>query len=1663
MDAQSQQAVDDIIAGIVNRPSPLARFGQGVANILPETVQGVTALGQQILDPEVAARDRVKVPNFFDLPEAKSTSEKIADFGAGALNAVASFEGGSALLGKLGPIGRLAQGVGPLTKEAQLANMALQRAAGFGLGNALLTSQTNPEEAGTAFVTGAATGALHILPIEQRILPGAAIATGAIGVTGNPNEAINVGLMGLLGPQLGKSRLKPLSDAVNKAHEQTFTTSAHADADFATLQNTQPRPHTQAELIAQQQAAADAALVGSAPKPVVLAPERTGQRIQTQPSIPKINVGNPEINADLQAKLDIINGVNRPAVESVIPEPVATLQRPLTPAEQLMRQLEENPNPAKVKSPVEPSPFPMPEPQAPKQGPLTYPAGDAIEAQLEQARAARAGKEVERNVPAQAKVEVASPVKAKGKKVATLQNSLPSKSQPQVLSDAPKAQVGDLVRLKEDAGLGKADAKGRLPVAKILGFDKDGNAIVAAGMDAHNPKAALDNPYTVPHAVNPANIDSIHTPNYKPKLSVADEAAPRLLKATDVQAHLNKITANWKNKPEIEVVQSGPEGIEGMLYEGKATIYADQMRDLKHAETVLLHEVDGHHGMLAIMGAHYAPILDRVGKTIAPSRLQRIAEQYGYDLSNPHLRRRAIEEYIAVKAQNNSLSAKVVALVKDGLNKLGFKFSDDFVRQLIKDSRKYVRDGEVSLANQQAASLGLIHNGIQKGIEGKIEDHHIFTDPVSGTSFSHPVGGSTETLIQNLQDARRGFSREDFATLQNSPDGVQYSKRLAEEEGKLKSLAKDATPMLAGAATGAIASELSDNKMSLAEGIALGGLFGLFAPRVARSVLGESYTELPKDIANRMRGKNLGDIVKAVTDKKTWEELGLEGTTFGKQTPITHAVRWLEANFNLNAEDSLQAAKVISSGEGMTAIKSVEESLRRAKGIKPTDAMIVSANKFAAGEIPESQFRAEMGSSPEGTAYAENIVTAKTATNALQAMLISGLREGPFKNAIISSRARGDYMVAAYRMFNEKGYAPSPESVEKLLGELKQQNPDVANFINTQHLMSYHEQLGRDRLGFPSSSTKAGQVIDGLIFTSKKELSDAFKEYLGVIKDPRERYVLTLQKLLPASISAKLIESITNSVDRLGLKHSYDSASLQQAVEALKGKADPDSLQKIATLQSYLSLPEEAQYGKLGGTFVSRHVHDLMTTDSNVFGSMEGPIMQGMSRLHAHVKLNKTALNPLTQVGNIVTAPLIGWAGKADMEGWKLAYDLYKKGDKHPDFNIASRNEIYDANFVRGELMRDTDQLFREKNPNAVFDYLANLRDKTLEFYQAPDIITRAAVFFSARARYAKEFGLELNNQKVIDAARDWTNRYSPNYAHVAPFFKKFRKLPFANMYITFAAEMGRVSKNLIEDLVSSTAPVEQRIHAAKVLGSYVALPAIAEKVAESALSVKDKQDWQQFRDLSPAYARTRNLVPTGRDANGNFHYIDITKSSPIDSWVQTLRGLATGDLRAAAEVNPAFGLQNTPFLSWTASQVSGRDIHSKRNLNDIPSRITNTTREFMPPLFPGGSEYEHVANAFTKNDKGTWGLTNQKTGRVDSPAQVIETYLTGMRFNQGNLDVAKKQVINEAKSQIANERKYAMDTLNLRPNDQELVKRVTDRYAQAEKRILEDLALRLK
>lgn len=867
--------------------------------------------------------------------------------------------------------------------------------------------------------------------------------------------------------------------------------------------------------------------------------------------------------------------------------------------------------------------------------------------------------------------------------------------------------------------------------------------------------------------------------------------------------------------------------------------------------------------------------------------------------------------------------------------------------------------------------------------------------------------------------------------------------------------------VIGGAIGGVAGPRLSDQQMTVAEGVIAGAILGVAGPTVLRRMIGS----MPK--ATTMPTVHIPAreaFMKLFTEAGRLE-LGADAAN-GQGSAPAKFVRFLERNLNLNLPREAFNALVTAEGPAAYAVQIASDAFAKARNFVTNSSIDTAVEDFLKGDITVIDLRRHLGPTQEAQEFGNFIITGRESIGLLQKMFISGLPEGAFKQKIVKSLDKGDYLTRMYRIFHDPDYKPTQDQIEAVAQKLMVKNPDYDITTSRAIVEDYLHQIETERAMYRGSVSDVGQKLDSIIFQRRNDdLDVAFRDMLGQYVNPKEQVMGTIRHLYTSAIASKFYDNIAGLTDELGLKMAYGrqevsalKESLQVAINKAKatGKNFATLQKQLNVLQGYVPLDASVKYGKLKGQMVSRFVRDQLATFNSPWGLLDGSIMRGLAKFHNGIKIGRTALNPITVVRNIVSAPVLMALSQANPRYMGRAWAAMRNRTSK-DFRELLEQSIYGVDQVRGEFLRSTEQILMGDFDHSTLEGLFKTGlNHVLEFYRAPDMIVRGTTYFSAKAKFAKKLGLPETDQRVINAARDWTNRYTVNYANVAPLVKTLRQVPFTNLFISYTSEVTRIAKNLIADIFQHKDPA-QRVAAAGLIGGLVSIPLLMEKASEDALSPKDREEWERAQKQMPDYARTRFKVITSKEGH-RFKYLDITPMLQIDAIMQMFRAASNQDWKSFAAVNPVFGWENTPIMNVVAEQITGRDLRRDRPIDqNIITRTQAVMKEIIPPIAPGGYEFKRVTDAFTLNEKGERGITNLRSGKRTVPSEIVTSYLTGMKLTTVDSTNLARFAVSDAKRKIANEASYYRDIAN---TDLPMVvkQRAQKRYEAAVQSILLEL-----
>jgi hypothetical protein len=274
---------------------------------------------------------------------------------------------------------------------------------------------------------------------------------------------------------------------------------------------------------------------------------------------------------------------------------------------------------------------------------------------------------------------------------------------------------------------------------------------------------------------------------------------------------------------------------------------------------------------------------------------------------------------------------------------------------------------------------------------------------------------------------------------------------------------------------------------------------------------------------------------------------------------------------------------------------------------------------------------------------------------------------------------------------------------------------------------------------------------------------------------------------------------------------------------------------------------------------------------------------------------------------------------------------------------------------------------------------------------------------------------------------------------------------------------MAKVLKNHAMAMVDPKSSMSDRVWSGLTLGQFLVIPYALQELAAARLSPEDRKEWQKTIKLSPDYVRGQINIPIARDKKtGVFSKINLGPLIPAGDFVAMVQAALKGDAGALAASNPIIGTGKTPLLTAASSIMQGEDMFNKRPIEDAGDAFMTIARTFAPPDMPYiGSRSEKYSRAFTKNEEGGLGVTDFRTGRVDTPATAIGSTLgaTVSRINPTVVASSIKLDFEKKKENLVSEVKRSLST---NASDEEK-KKATDKFNRRLMRVVDQTEKKLK
>jgi hypothetical protein len=249
--------------------------------------------------------------------------------------------------------------------------------------------------------------------------------------------------------------------------------------------------------------------------------------------------------------------------------------------------------------------------------------------------------------------------------------------------------------------------------------------------------------------------------------------------------------------------------------DGQVVIFSDRVGSEAQLNFVLAHESLGHYGLRAIMPAgQFSAVMEQVYKSdpLIAMTVDRAVEARGMS------RAEATEEYLADYAAvlDMSLLRRATAAIKTALNAVGFRFSDDMVRHLLRTSRRYVRNGKrdnLFTTSDIFQDIQTIESGVDQLDTGRFKtgfaSDNIRTDMVSLDVYGHiprtaqDINDAIKPLTEKLSTATEQAVRKFFSlTVFNAMDNPGLSRlvQIVQRGSEISMRIRNAADEIMGAA-----------------------------------------------------------------------------------------------------------------------------------------------------------------------------------------------------------------------------------------------------------------------------------------------------------------------------------------------------------------------------------------------------------------------------------------------------------------------------------------------------------------------------------------------------------------------------------------------------------------------------------------------------------------------------------------------------------------------------------------------------------------------------------------------------------------------------------------------------------------------------------------------
>ena len=314
--------------------------------------------------------------------------------------------------------------------------------------------------------------------------------------------------------------------------------------------------------------------------------------------------------------------------------------------------------------------------------------------------------------------------------------------------------------------------------------------------------------------------------------------------------------------------------------------------------------------------------------------------------------------------------------------------------------------------------------------------------------------------------------------------------------------------------------------------------------------------------------------------------------------------------------------------------------------------------------------------------------------------------------------------------------------------------------------------------------------------------------------------------------------------------------------------------------------------------------------------------------VNSTVKMSKTVGSVITHVrnffGNVGFAVTNGlWRPGGFNEAFKsiaTKFGAMNSQEWRTYYQDALGHGVIHESARAGEL-RDMIRDAIDKDPGDVLNGQARTDLKKplrflMDLYQSQDDFWKIYAWENEKARYGEAYP-EWSESELKTKTAEIVRNTFPTYSLVPRTIKKLRRFPVVGTFVSFPAEVLRVTGNTLRQIkVEMADPKTAKIGAERLIGATLsATGTTAAAIASRFLLGIGADDDEDAREFMPEWSRDSDIIWLGKSKKGNWLWVDVGYTDPYSYLKEPVRALMRGENWQEGAVE-AFKRAAEPFLS---------------------------------------------------------------------------------------------------------------------------------------------------